>query len=266
MDYYNILGVRENASKEEIQEAYKEKVKKIKDEVANERRIKLFTKALDAAYEALMKIQEQRGLSKKTFSNILADENTTVIMNSQEVEKELEKQRSISKEVEYSKSRKTSKNKSSSTSSKKKVKNKKNILEDTDRENKNRNQGRRNEKNKKEKVVRESENNTANNIMKILMIPLKILALPIILILSVIILVCKMINIVSWLASKVIIVGAIGAGAIHLYQVYLGEVANEQLLFILVVATVASFFLPSILKVIPKVLGGLNDLLKDFVF
>lgn len=268
MNYYNILGVKENASKEEIKVAYENKVKKIKEEIENERRAKLFINAFDEAYEALMKLEESGQVKQRSISNVEVDENRTVIMNPHEIQQELERERSISSEREYSQTKKRSTRKSSSSrsnsSSKKKSKSKKNYSEDENRENKNKD--RRNEKNNKQRVVREKKNSTVSNIMKGLILPFKIISLPIIAILSVIILLCKTINVVSWLASKVIIVGAIGIGAIHLYQINLGQVMDEKLLFVVGVAVVASFFLPYILRVVPKVLGSLNDALKDFVF
>lgn len=261
MDYYNILGVKENASKEEIKSAYENKVKKIKEEVENEKRAKLFIKAFDEAYEALMKLEESGQVEQ---IDIEVDDNRTVIMKPHEVQQELENQRRVNSGSEYSETKKKPTKKRSNSSSKKNVKSKKDYSEDEDKEK--RNKERKNEKNNKKSVVRESKNSTASTIMSVLILPLKILALPIIVILSVIILLCKMINIVSWLASKVIIVGAIGIGAIHLYQINLGQVIDKKLLFAVVVAVIVSFFLPSILKIIPKVFGGLNDALKDFVF
>lgn len=261
MDYYNILGIKENASKEEIQAAYEKQVKKIKEDVENEKRAKLFTKVLDEAYEALMKLEESRHAQQKSINSIEIDENKTMIMKPQEVQQELEKQKRVNSKIENSEAKKRTTKKSSNISTKNKSKSKKGYSDDRDSDNKNKDR-----KNNKQRVIKENKNSTTSNIMKVLMVPLKILALPIIAILSVIILLCKMINIVSWLASKVIIVGAIGVGAIHLYQINLGQVADKKLLFIVGVAVVASFFLPYILKVIPKVLGSLNDSLKNFVF
>jgi len=99
------------------------------------------------------------------------------------------------------------------------------------------------------------------------MLPLKMLALPIIAILSVIILLCEIINIISWIATKLLIVGSISIGAIHLYQVKkLGQTINYNILILAVSVLLASFFLPYILKFILKVLKAINDILKDFVF
>jgi DnaJ-class molecular chaperone len=49
-DYYKILGVEKNASKEEIKEAYEKQVAKIKREVVNEKRLNQFLKLFDQAY------------------------------------------------------------------------------------------------------------------------------------------------------------------------------------------------------------------------
>lgn len=52
-DYYKLLGLEKNASKDEIKEAYEKQVEKIKKEVVNEKRLKQFLKMFDEAYEAL---------------------------------------------------------------------------------------------------------------------------------------------------------------------------------------------------------------------
>lgn len=80
------------------------------------------------------------------------------------------------------------------------------------------------------------------------MLPFKILALPLIAILSVIILVLDIINVVSWIATKLLIVGAISVGAIRLYHVYLGQTINYNILILAGLVLLASFFLPYILK------------------
>lgn len=77
-DYYKILGVEKNASKEEIKEAYEKQVEKIKKEVVNEKRLNEFLKLFHQAYEALNSLEE----------NQLMDKNQTLIMQTQEVERE----------------------------------------------------------------------------------------------------------------------------------------------------------------------------------
>lgn len=95
---------------------------------------------------------------------------------------------------------------------------------------------------------------------------LKILAIPVIVVLSTIIFFCKIISLVSWIASKIIIVASIALSAIHGYQIYIGQPIQYKIFVISAVAFVISLFLPSILKIVPSVLGGLNDRLKRFVF
>lgn len=97
-------------------------------------------------------------------------------------------------------------------------------------------------------------------------LPFKILALPLIGILSVIILLCQVINVVSWIASKLLIVGAISVGAIHLYQVKLGQTINYNILILAASVLLLSFFLPYVLRFVLKVFKKLNNVLKDFVF
>ena len=53
MENYKILGVDENASIEEIERAYKNKVNEFKSEIKDERRAKAFIKIFDKAYEEI---------------------------------------------------------------------------------------------------------------------------------------------------------------------------------------------------------------------
>lgn len=271
MDYYKLLGIEEDASKEEIKAAYEKQVSKYREEIKDEKRAKLFIKAFDDAYEALMKIEVDGseinglGIGQSQVRSIRdINRNETVVMDSQEIQKEYEIQRRGSARVDSSENKYKRKN-SSSKSTQKTSNQKKNTS--TNRQRENQNQDKRNEKVKKQKVFKEKENSTVSTVINILLLPLKILALPIIAILSVIIFVCKIINIVSWIASKVIIVGAIGGGAIYLYEVHFGrQVMNNKLIVVLAIAIIASYFLPHILRFILKIFGSLNDVLKNFVF
>ncbi|NRT29066.1 putative anti-sigma-YlaC factor YlaD [Clostridium beijerinckii] len=98
------------------------------------------------------------------------------------------------------------------------------------------------------------------------MLPFKILVFPFIVVLSVIIALLQVINIISWIATKVLIVGSISVGAIHLYQVKMGQAINYNILILAGAVLLASFFLPYILKLLLKVLQTINDVLKGFVF
>ena len=51
MEHYKILGVDENATMEEIKEAYDNKVKQFKEEIKDERRAKKFIEVFDKAYD-----------------------------------------------------------------------------------------------------------------------------------------------------------------------------------------------------------------------
>ncbi|NYC30879.1 DnaJ domain-containing protein [Clostridium saccharobutylicum] len=112
-DYYKLLGVEENASKEEIREAYEKQVEKIKKEVVNEKRLNQFLKIFDEAYEALNNLEE----------NKLKDQNPTLIRNPQEVQRELEDDNSSDDylNTNNSKRKRRSTNRKKMTSSKKEV-------------------------------------------------------------------------------------------------------------------------------------------------
>lgn len=236
-DYYKLLGVEKNASKEEIKEAYEKQVEKIKKEVANEKRLNQFLKIFDEAYEALVSLEENQSIN----------ENSTVIINPKEVQKELG---SNNKDKTYG-SKSHSKSKMRSNGGKKD-----NLKEKGISKNKEKKQ-RTNEKNPK------SDTKKALNLI---MLPFKILAFPFIVVLSAVIGFLQIINIISWIATKVLIVGSISAGAIHLYQVKLGQSINYNILILAGSVLLASFFLPYILKFLLKVLKTLNDALKSFVF
>lgn len=118
--------------------------------------------------------------------------------------------------------------------------------------------------NKRAVVKREK---SYDGILGLLLIPLKILALPIIAILSILIFICRIISISSWLVAKVIIFGAIAIAAIHGYRIYTGEVAKEYNVFVAcAIGFMVSMFLPSIVRILPNTLQGINNILKDFVF
>ncbi|ACD52446.1 molecular chaperone DnaJ [Clostridium botulinum] len=248
-DYHKILGVEKNASKEEIKEAYEKQVEKIKKEVVNEKRLNQFLKVFDEAYEVLNSIEE----------NSIRDKDETLIIKPKEIEQE-----QVVNNGKSLVSRNRSKNRSKNTSSKKRDTSKRSFSENKDKKNKL--NDNREEKSRKQKVDEKSPKSNSKQIFDLLMLPLKILALPLIAVLSIIVLVCQIINVISWIASKVLIVGSISIGAIHLYQVKMGQVMNYNILVLAASVLLASFFLPYILKFLLTVFQKLNNMLKDFVF
>lgn len=251
-DYYRLLGVEKNASKEEIKAAYEKQIDKIKKEVVNEKRLNQFIKMFDEAYEALNKLEENNLDSK------FVDENSTLIMNTKEIKRELDdnnKYNNVNKPK--NKERRSSIGKKSNLSEKRisKNKEKKNKLTD-DKFEKSR---------KGQSTERNSEKDTKQAV-GLLMLPFRILALPFIVILSVIIVLLQAINIISWIATKILIVASISVGAIHLYQVKLGQPINYNILILAASVLVISFFLPYILKFLLKALQTLNNILKGIAF
>ncbi|NFO32842.1 molecular chaperone DnaJ [Clostridium botulinum] len=248
-DYHKILGVEKNASKEEIKEAYEKQVEKIKKEVVNEKRLNQFLKVFDEAYEVLNSIEE----------NSIRDKDETLIIKPKEIEQE-----QVVNNGKNLVSRNRSKSRSKNTSSKKRDTSKRSFSENKDKKNKL--NDNREEKSRKQKVAEKSPKSNSKQIFDLLMLPLKILALPLIAVLSIIVLVCQIINVISWIASKVLIVGSISIGAIHLYQVKMGQVMNYNILVLAASVLLASFFLPYILKFLLTVFQKLNNMLEDFVF
>ena len=86
-------------------------------------------------------------------------------------------------------------------------------------------------------------------------------------ILTILIFICRIISLSSWLVSKVIIVGVIAIAAIQGYRIYIGQVPKEYSIFIACgIGFVVSIFLPSIVRIIPNTLQGVNNTLKEFTF
>ena len=65
MDYYKVLGIDENATKEEIQKAYDLQVKKYKEEVVDERRAEQFLNLFKEAYDELMEKKKYEEMFKE---------------------------------------------------------------------------------------------------------------------------------------------------------------------------------------------------------
>lgn len=66
MEHYKILGVDENATMEEIKEAYDNKVKQFKEEIKDERRAKKFIEVFDKAYEEI-KLEREKNQNQQTM-------------------------------------------------------------------------------------------------------------------------------------------------------------------------------------------------------
>lgn len=252
-DYYKILGVEQNASKEEIKVAYENQVNKLKKEVVNEKRFNQFLKVFDEAYESLNSFEEKQ----------LISENATLIMKPQEVQKELEENNKSNNYTDII----NSKRKGRASNRKKSDITEKVVLQDKrNRNKKNKFDDNKEEKDRKQKAVKKRSKSDTKSILNLLTMPFKILVLPVIAVLSIVIVLLQIINIISWIATKLLIVGSISAGAIHLYQVKMGQSMNYNILILAASVLLASFFLPYILKFVLKVLQTLNDVLKSFVF
>ena len=146
-DYYKLLGVEKSASKEEIKEAYEKQVEKIKKEVVNEKRLNQFLEVFDQAYEALNSLEE----------NQLTDKDETLIMDPQEVQKELEVNNKSNNYI----SRNNSKSKGRSASIKKNDFTPKGVSKNKDKKN-NLNDNKE-EKARKKKAVEKSQKSNTNS-------------------------------------------------------------------------------------------------------
>lgn len=265
MENYKILGVDENASIEEIERAYKNKVNEFKSEIKDERRAKAFIKIFDKAYEEIKaereKIQNQQtmimNIDEMNFieyseidASTMADDKHQKIKDIDENEESpinyKKKKTYYSKNNIWSKKQKTNKKKTLKNSSKDKYE--ENIKKD----------------NSKKVIIKQKEK--SSSVSTLIKLPFKILALPVIALLSIIIFLCKILNLISWIASKIIIVAAISISAIHGYQIYLGHAIQYNIFILSALGFLVSLFLPSILRVVPLMLDGINIRLKRFVF
>ena len=70
MDCFNILGIKEGASKEEIRQAYEKQVNKFNNEVRDKKKLDKFLSLFKAAYDELMKEFEEKELEEKIIKNI----------------------------------------------------------------------------------------------------------------------------------------------------------------------------------------------------
>lgn len=255
MEHYKVLGVDKNASMEEVTRAYQSKVNQFKSEINNEKRANAFIKVFDEAYEAIKAEKEQNQYN----SDVNNYEDTYSEKSSRNNFDEDEYGDSEDDEEEYN-DRKRGRRKSSKHSSRKKHKS--NKKKSSNRSSKNGEKDRR-EKNEKKSSNNRDESSIVGKVIKMI---LKILATPVIIVLSIIIFLCEIISLISWIASKVIIIAAIAIAAIHGYQIYMGQPMQYKIFAISAGAFIVSLFLPSIVKIVPSTLGKVNDSLKRFVF
>ncbi|WP_411170257.1 molecular chaperone DnaJ [Clostridium sp. MB05] len=260
MEQYKILGVDENASMEEIKIAYENKVNKLKEEIKDERRAKAFIKVFDKAYEEI-KFEREKNQYKETFVND-SNKNSLNENPQKNFKRDTWNEYDNFQDDDKSEIKKRSKKSSSNNSLMNKQKS------DKKKPSKDRNKEGNKEKYKRDntKKVANRKKSESSTISEAVNILLKIIALPVIAVLSIIIFLCKVINLISWIATKIIIIGAIAVASIHGYQVYVGQPMYYEVFVLCAVAFLVSLFLPSILKVVPSILGKINDKLKKFVF
>ena len=336
MNYYKVLGIEENATQEEIRQAYEKQVKLFKLEVKDEKRLDKFLDLFKEAYDALIykeaivedqqeeifdqevsalfknnkikekaaDVTEKEEVINSSSENIEGSYAATVLMSREEILRESLIQYNKSEEekiifkskedfedcdgffddeddddeedfdekiIKRIKQKNSSKNKKSSNQRKNNSSKKNNASKndkeynDRDRDRDRDSRGLRNRNSNKKGVVKKEK--ASHEILNVLLIPLKIIALPIIAILSILIFICRIISISSWLVAKIIIIGVIAIAAIHGYQIYTGqEVINYNIFIACGIGFIVSLFLPSIVRIVPNMLQGINNSLKNFVF
>lgn len=258
MEHCKILGVDKNASMEEITKAYEDRINKFKEEIEDEKRAKSFIKVFDEAYE---KIKEEREKNKGQQTVIIDNqvENLNKHLNN-----DFDKNNSNGYEEfnEYDQESTVSKEKKKSSSKNTSIRNQKRTKKKStgDREN------IKSKKQSKRDSSRKAGSNKKSSESSLTQLPIKILLMPVVVILSIIIFLCKILNIISWIASKIIIIVAIAISAIHGYQIYIGHAIKYKIFVLCAVGFIVSLFLPSILKILVSTLSKVNSKLKKFVF
>ncbi|VYT93516.1 hypothetical protein [Clostridium tertium] len=76
----------------------------------------------------------------------------------------------------------------------------------------------------------------------------------------------KAINLIAWIASKILIIAVISISAIHGYQIYLGQAIDYNIFIISRVVFIVSLFSHNILKVVQSALTSVKISLKKFAF
>ncbi|WP_346896346.1 molecular chaperone DnaJ [Clostridium sp. UBA7503] len=254
MEHYKILGVDKNTSMEEITKAYEDRVNKFKEEIEDEKRVKSFINVFDEAYK---KIKEEREKNRNEQTVIIDNQVKDLNNNFHKDDSNgYESFNQYEQESTAGREKKRSSSKSTSIGKQKRAKKKSTGY----REN------IKSEKQSKNDNSRKAGSNKKNSAPSLTQLPLKILFMPVVAILSIIIFLCKILNIISWIASKIIIIAAISISAIHGYQIYIGHVIQYKIFVLCAVGFVVSLFLPSILKMLVSTLSKVNSTLKKFVF
>lgn len=252
MEHYKILGVDKNATMEEITKAYEKKIKEFKTDINDEKRAKAFIKIFDKAYEDIKLERESHQTDNSVVMGI--DEFNA----NEDLEYDLERE-SVEAKNYSSSAKEKKKTSSNSTSVKKKKSSKNNPVKRSSTE-------KSNDKNNiKDKEVAK-EKREYSMIGALLQLPLKAIALALIVILSTILLLCKVISLASWLASRLIIAATIGVASIHGYQIYIGHAVRYDIFILCAAAFIIALFLPGIVRIVPSIIGGVNDKLKSYVF
>ena len=252
MEHYKILGVDKNATMEEITKAYEKKIKEFKTDINDEKRAKAFIKIFDEAYESI-KLEREKPQTDNTVImgidefNVHEDLDYNLereIVEAENYRSSVREKRKISYNSSSVKKKKSSKNNSAKRNSAEKSNDKNSI--------------------KKETVVKEKRKSSM--VSTLLQLPLKAIALIGIVILSTILLLCKVISLASWLASRLIMAATIGVASIHGYQIYIGHAIRYDIFILCAAAFIIALFLPSIVRIVPSIIGGVNDKLKSYVF
>lgn len=257
MNSYEILGVNKDSSLEEIKKAYEGKVKKIDEEVVDEKKSKAFKKVLTDAYNELAiskNVDESTIVMSKEEFYKLSEDDDYYYDNDEYEDDYYDDDYEYDDEDDYSDRYYEEKNKRKRSSSSSRNKNKR--------------------KRRKDKMPSEDEEKYNHydrehdiDMPWYIALPLKVVAFPVIVILSIIIMIMDVLNMALWIVTKLLIIGSVAVAAIHGYQIYSGISLIKYEIFAACLGVfVVSIILPLIFKTIPKPLKIINNKLKAFVF
>lgn len=276
---YDALKYEESILQDQKEEIFDEEVsalfKKNKieekpvDISVNKEEVKLENQNIENSYAATVLMSREEILKKSLMQDNQLEEKRVIFKSKEDFEEcdeffddedeeeDFEEKiiKKIKKKTNY-KSRKNNKNNNSA---------KRSSVSKNNKEYDSRDRSYNNKEINKNVVVKKEKG--SDGVLGLLLIPVKILVLPIIVLLSILIFICRIISISSWIVSKVIIFGTIAISAIHGYQIYTGQIAREYTVFVACgIGFIVSIFLPSISRIVPNMLQGINNSLKKLLF
>lgn len=258
MEKYKVLGIDENASRDEIEIAYINKIEEFNKTIKDKKKLKKYLTLFDKAYREIKKEQYTKEYEETLLidikeikskeeidSNIDAYSEGGLVFEEWIDEDTLDYKENVS-------AKKTKKTGVKSISSKKTRSNK----SKSNKDNKRAEKKAKDVEHVKKKRERDKDRNSFIRILR------KVLVTPIIMVISIIILFCEVLNVISWIVSKIMIVGSIALASIHGYQIYNGQAIQYKIFILSGCVFILAFCLPTVTKTLSKLLNNVKGKLK----